>query len=103
MHTVVATGAVNSNALLDGSQVGMINIPQDILSNLPDMINFVFTVYRESTLFPVTEPNTTVASQVLGGSIADTITTSLEANISLLLQLNPEIMTMVRLCHPGSL
>ena len=101
MNAVLTTGAVNNSTQLDESQIGRINLPSNILDDIPDIINLTFTVHSESTLFPVRneEGNITIGSCVLGASIPNVITSSVNSPVSLLFQLNDNILNMVRLSY----
>lgn len=97
MNAVLTTGAVSDSTQLDESQAGRVNLPSGILADIPDIINFTFTVHSQSTLFPLrNRENSTIGSQVLGALIPNVVTSSLSSPVSLLFQLNQDILNMVR-------
>ena len=86
--TAITVGTSNNNALteLDISSFSLSSGGIDINETA---VNFVFTFYRESTLFPVEKNrNSTIATPVLGAFLPNVDTTSLNYPANIHFRLN---------------
>ena len=103
--SIALTVGTSSNNNLNEFDISRFSISSEAFVNLSEAtINFVFTFYKESTLFPVdTNRNSTIATPILGAFIPNIDTSYLDSPAMIYFRLNK---TMVRphlnyniLCH----